>query len=480
MKILLLFLIFPLSCFSNVYYVSNLGNDLNSGSQSEPWKTISYATTKANAGDIVYIKSGTYANEQIVFKNSGTESNPIIFQGEDVNNLPVLDGPNSNMCVNIDKRAYIELRNLYFTNCLKGIWAYGSNHITIDNVVMDNINITNADGEGISLYLTTNFVIKNCTVTDAGMSNFVTVRCSDGLIEDCKSYAKEYLTGSTDYHIVIQDAQNVIIKNCQAHNLHSLNGGHPGHGIGIKDTYRNGYNYPHSTNNKIIDCSAYNMGEYFFVAHEAYGNTFENCTAIGNYELQNYWSEGINIRDGAHDNIFKNCSVKNTRTSIAIQNTEEGPMSSDGVPGLQICSNNIIYNTTLKESNTGVEMWSANNNTFRKCTFDSINRSLFKVVWEAGNTGNSIDSSQILNIKGEYLNNNWNSPTEIKVTNSNFWNNTFVTPTGNTSINPYIAIDECQEYKELLSECLTVFKKSTISAKLKATMRNKITNLLNK
>lgn len=168
MKTLLFLFIFPLSCFSNVYYISNSGNNSNIGSQSEPWKTITYAATKAIAGDIVYIQSGIYTGEQINVKSSGTETTPIIFQGSDPNNLPVVEGLNNVICMGIDKRSYIEVRNLKFQNCFRALYSYGSNHVTIDNVVMDKIGITSADGEGISLYLTDNFTIKNCTVTDAG------------------------------------------------------------------------------------------------------------------------------------------------------------------------------------------------------------------------------------------------------------------------------------------------------------------------
>jgi hypothetical protein len=491
MKTLSLFLIllYPLLCSANTYYVTKSGNDTNTGlSIDNAWLSIAYSATKVKPGDIVYIKAGLYPDEFIDVKNSGIESAQIIFQGYentpgDVPSImPVIQGKAGIICMGIDKRSNIEIRNLSFENCFRAIYCYGSNHIVFDNITMNNIGIESSDGEGISLYLTDNFTIKNCKITDAGMVNFAAVRCNNGLIENCTSYAIEYIKGSTDYHIILQDSKNVIIKNCEAYNLHSLNGGHPGHGIGIKDTYRGGYQYPHSNNNKIINCSAYDMGEYFFVAHEAYNNEFENCTAIGHYEnpLQNYWSEGINIRDGAHDNMFKNCIVKSTRTSIAIQNTEEGPVNTDGVPIVQICYGNLIYNSKFVNSISAIEMWSSNNNTFRKCEFDSVNGSLIRIVWEAGNDFNVIDSSNILNAKN-LLSDNWKSGTTVSITNSNFWNNGFTTPAGNTAINPYIPVIpeiECQAYKDLLNECLTVFYKTTISAKLKKTMRGKIISIL--
>ncbi|MGY6649713.1 right-handed parallel beta-helix repeat-containing protein [Wenyingzhuangia sp. IMCC45574] len=65
--------------FSRDIYVSKSGNDSNDGSESNPYLTISKAASIAVAGDIVYIKEGTY-EETLTPANSGTSGNPIIFQ----------------------------------------------------------------------------------------------------------------------------------------------------------------------------------------------------------------------------------------------------------------------------------------------------------------------------------------------------------------------------------------------------------------
>jgi hypothetical protein len=64
------------------YYVdqSSLGNDLNNGtSLSTPFKTIQKAASMAVAGDIVYIRTGTY-RETVIPAKSGTAGFPITFQ----------------------------------------------------------------------------------------------------------------------------------------------------------------------------------------------------------------------------------------------------------------------------------------------------------------------------------------------------------------------------------------------------------------
>jgi hypothetical protein len=61
--------------------VSKNGNDNDSGDKDHPFKTIQKALDLAQAGDIIFVKSGTY-NERLEFKNSGKKDLPIILQGE--------------------------------------------------------------------------------------------------------------------------------------------------------------------------------------------------------------------------------------------------------------------------------------------------------------------------------------------------------------------------------------------------------------
>lgn len=61
------------------YFVSNNGDDNNDGSLSTPFLTLSKAAEIAVAGDTVNIRAGVY-NEILRPANSGTESNPIVFQ----------------------------------------------------------------------------------------------------------------------------------------------------------------------------------------------------------------------------------------------------------------------------------------------------------------------------------------------------------------------------------------------------------------
>jgi len=45
---------------NNSYYISENGNNANTGSSSSPFKTIAYALTKLNDNDELILKAGTY------------------------------------------------------------------------------------------------------------------------------------------------------------------------------------------------------------------------------------------------------------------------------------------------------------------------------------------------------------------------------------------------------------------------------------
>jgi parallel beta-helix repeat protein len=459
-QIILLFCLFIFSVsFSSTYYVSTTGNDIsNSGlSPVNPWRTLRFAGSKAMAGDTVFIKAGLYTKEIVTIKNSGKEKAPIVFQGyqkipgdnpkfpfnpkEAINSIyiPVIEGVGNNNVIELINKHYIEIRNLGLTKGENGIFTFSnSSHFTIENVYTRENGFGTSSGGGIYIMNSSSFVIRSCTVTDAGMVNLIARQSNDGLIENCKSYAVGFTIDASDYHICIQDAQNITIQNCQAYNLHTYNGGAPGHGIGIKDEYKNGaYHNPHSSQNRIINCAVYDCGEYFFVAHEAYNNNFLNCRAIGHYEnpLQNSWSQGINIRDGAHDNFFQNCKIEHTRTSISIQNTIEGPLNTDGTAATQTCYKNTLTNCTFINSSTGIEMWNADNNLFNNCVFDKAgNKSFINYVYNIKNQGNSIVNSVIMNTSGAFQLDSDNSGSKILFKNTKFWKNNFPMPVGEGNI----------------------------------------------
>jgi parallel beta-helix repeat protein len=60
-----------------MYWVAPNGNDANKGSEARPFKTATRALAAAGAGDIVYLRPGTYA-EALRIAKSGTAGKPIV------------------------------------------------------------------------------------------------------------------------------------------------------------------------------------------------------------------------------------------------------------------------------------------------------------------------------------------------------------------------------------------------------------------
>ena len=76
---LYLLIIFISSISATDYYVSNDGNDNNTGTIDNPFSTIQKAADVMMSGDICYIRQGNYHEVVSINNNDGLESAPLIF-----------------------------------------------------------------------------------------------------------------------------------------------------------------------------------------------------------------------------------------------------------------------------------------------------------------------------------------------------------------------------------------------------------------
>ncbi len=93
MGIYLFCMIFSPVASGTNYYVSPAGSDNSSGTLEKPLKTISKGVSMLKAGDILYVRTGTYV-ERVYVGQSGTADAPITimaYPGE----YPVIDGENT-------------------------------------------------------------------------------------------------------------------------------------------------------------------------------------------------------------------------------------------------------------------------------------------------------------------------------------------------------------------------------------------------
>jgi Abnormal spindle-like microcephaly-assoc'd, ASPM-SPD-2-Hydin len=108
------------SCSGTTYYVSNSGNDSNSGvSTSSPWKTVAHVVASEpslRAGDCVLFQRGGIWSEQLTISNvHGTQTNPITFGNYGTGNLPVLDGGSTRLYGIVDGETSGQIASSYIT-----------------------------------------------------------------------------------------------------------------------------------------------------------------------------------------------------------------------------------------------------------------------------------------------------------------------------------------------------------------------------
>ncbi len=183
-KILLLFLcVFSYSVvFSTTYYVSNSGNNSNSGlSWAEAFLTIQAAADVAVAGDLVLVENGTYAGFD--FRNeNGTSANPITFQADGNSVLINSSGPIRDDGINIENADYV----------------------IVDGFIVNDMT---GSGNGIRVVVSDNCIVRNCSCDNNAERGILTGFTDDILIENniCTNALDEhgiYVSNSSDRPIV--------------------------------------------------------------------------------------------------------------------------------------------------------------------------------------------------------------------------------------------------------------------------------------
>ena len=424
---------------SRTYYVSTSGNDTNDGlTEATAWRTITYAATQAQAGDIIKIKGGYYGHEHVVIENSGTKGNPIIFEGYD--GTPVLDGEDrSGVGILIESKSYIILRNFKLTNYGIAVQLTDAEHITVEGCTISDIG-TGTAGRGIALSRSHYCTIRRCSITDASMHNISIYRSTYNLIEGCSLNAvTEDGVGDwwqPDYHIHLWAADHNTIKNCIARNLHPLADMHPGHAIVLKEG---------SAYNTIIGCEAYGMGEFFAAAHYSHHNEFRDCVGFDEGRHSKRWNHGLVARDGAHNNKFVNCRMFGATVGVEIVRTSESPANT-------IQENNIFDNCIVCCYEYGypyrwseayaVFLYNAKNNTIKNCVIGGCDH--FLLIESGVEEGNVLMNSIVVDFPNEY----YGQVPNIAIRYTNFWNVGFSVPpgTGNMTADPLFVDPDNKDY----------------------------------
>ena len=132
LKTLIFFIIGFISSnlFATNYYVSPTGSDSNKGSEQSPWLTIQHAADIAVAGDIIYVKPGSYS-ERITSKKSGRSADARISFKSLPERTAIVSGFNLS-------HNYLRIEGFQITNDLSGKTEDGITNSGMNNEIIDN------------------------------------------------------------------------------------------------------------------------------------------------------------------------------------------------------------------------------------------------------------------------------------------------------------------------------------------------------
>lgn len=374
------------------YYVTTTGSSANNGlTEATAW-TWSYAASRLSAGDILWVKAGTYSGLAAVsITSNGTEASPIKIQGytttpgdivsepystfkygDEIDDTiyPVFEGsdPTSDYFL-YHWGDYYEFRNLLFTN-YKGtiIINSGADHCTVDNIICVDLGdqTTQTSSEGHGPRIIGNYgIVENCYVENADAEAF-SLRGNYGILRYCE-VESDNASAPTDYYITVIDLGGTLgsyneIHHNRLYNRHTAS--HSGHGYDVKGGHNNYFhdNYSYRTYAAEVNFSL------------SYDNLFENHYRDGD----NTTANGIVIYNGAHDNTFRNFFIKGGYIGVNSGNYQDGassdPVINPDSGGEDMTFENIVVTGTTKLMSSGETAYSttaknATRYTFNNCTF---------------------------------------------------------------------------------------------------------------
>ncbi len=314
-KIFLAFFIFAVKLAAADYYVATTGNDSSAGTFDAPWKTIQHAADNVSAGDVVYIREGTYG-ERVSINVSGSEYGYVTFKNYDGESV-VIDGSGltptgGTALLSIENQNYIiiqglELRN-YSTSdkniVVMGIFIAGTSHHIqlLDNYVHNiehNAESSGGNAHGIAVYGTN------------GGSSINNLVISGNTVADCK-------LGSSEALVLNGNVERFVIMENSVHDCDNI-------GIDLIGWEKTAPANDQARNGTVAFNTVYNISSY---GNPAYGNE--------------YAAGGIYV-DGGKDIIIECNAVHHCDFGVEV-GCEHRNKTTSGV----VVRNNIFYlnNTT--------------------------------------------------------------------------------------------------------------------------------------
>jgi hypothetical protein len=241
------------------YYIDgSKGKDSNPGSPALSWKTISKANSTLQAGDTVYLRAGTYTNEQIKPSNSGTSGNYITYQN-------------------------YSSESVILSEHKVPLYLYKNDYIKIDGFRMQNSNIFFALTGGAN-----HNIIQNCTFYNA--RGYFGSLFAARYVDPHTGAGGDYINTPNNYNQILNNVYEDAPSRCSGPD-------------------RNCETAP-------ADAFIIKSGSYNLIQGNTFGNTSHDglCfsgkktknNVVRNNLFRNTYRRGINLYHGACQNLVEN------------------------------------------------------------------------------------------------------------------------------------------------------------------------------
>ena len=209
-SLILLFLFLSLTISGSTYYVSPGGSDSNPGTISQPFFTLNKAWSQVSAGDVIYMRGGTYnyTTRQALTYKDGTSGNLINVLAYP-NESPVLDFTSSSDYFGVFLRSsdYIHIKGIKITNVIQPDPPVNGNGIyglmlwdDVNNCTFEQMDIDHIGGWGVVIY-------DNC-------SNILFLNCDSHHNQD--PYSTNPYGGSDGFECGSLTSTGITFRGCRA------------------------------------------------------------------------------------------------------------------------------------------------------------------------------------------------------------------------------------------------------------------------
>jgi parallel beta-helix repeat protein len=311
----------------NTYYVATNGNDSNSGTFSNPFRTIAKGISALRGGEVLYIRGGTYL-EQMRWPVGGTSSAPTTisnYQSETVTIRPSGDGAMIGAVTTANQWTVFNGLILDGVNANELSSGFSVCCGVDSRITFQNGEVKNFPGGGVDVFAHNNRVINtkihhNAVATSYGPPHGMYIAGYGNLFERLEVYNNGYY-GIHIYNSGDNSISDNIVRNSSIHNngLQCTGYGCGGYGIIVSS----------GSNNQVYSNLIYSNGSGGFGGGIQVNYRCLNCKVYSNTVYNNY-GYGIDIDQSSTGVVVRNNISTNNR-SAAINNQASGTIISNNM-----------------------------------------------------------------------------------------------------------------------------------------------------